>query len=77
MKITKILFLVFFITLINVSSVLAVTPAQAPPQPQAVNAPPPPPGGAIDQNLMVLLVIALFFGTYSIYKYNNIKKASM
>lgn len=75
MKITKILFLVFFITLINVSSVLAVTPAQAPPQPQA--APPPPPGGAIDQNLMVLLVIALFFGTYSIYKYNNIKKASM
>ena len=75
MKITKILFLVFFITLINVSSVLAVTPAQAPPQPQA--APPPPPGGAIDQNLMVLLVIALFFGIYSIYKYNDIKKASM
>ncbi|TDO84193.1 hypothetical protein EV143_101639 [Flavobacterium chryseum] len=72
MKIAKTFFLVLFITLINVSSVLAN------PTPPAPAAPPPPPvGGAIDQNVVILLISALFFGMYTIYRYNLIKKASI
>jgi len=63
MKITKTLFLVIFITLINVSNVLA-----QPPEPEV---PPPPPEGAIDQSIIVLLVCGLIFGMYSIYKYKK------
>ena len=69
MKITKTLFLVIFITLINVSNVLA-----QPPEPEV---PPPPPEGAIDQNLIILLVVALGLGMYTIFKYKDIKKASI
>lgn len=71
MKIAKTFFLVLFITLINVSSVLAGSP----PAPTAK--PLPPPTTPIDQNLIILLVISLFFGMYTIYKYNLIKKASI
>ncbi|WP_264535358.1 hypothetical protein [Flavobacterium sp. N1736] len=73
MKITKTVLLVFLVSLINISSILADTPA--PPTPLAP--PPPPPGGAIDQNLIFLFLGALIFGTYTIVKYNNMKKASM
>jgi hypothetical protein len=37
--------------------------------------PPPPPGLAIDENIFVLLSIAILFGIYIIYK-NNIKSKS-
>ena len=83
MKITKTLFLVFFITLLNVSSILA---AKNPPAPSSTartaNAEddpevPPPPGAPIDQNLIILLVGALGLGTYTILKYKDIKKASI
>lgn len=74
MKITKTLYLAFFITLINVSVVLADPPADLPePEPEI----PPPPGGAIDQNIMIFLAFALIFGIYTIYRYNLNKKASM
>jgi len=73
MKITKTLFLVFFITLLNVSNVLA----QDPPEPEPGPVPPPPPGAPIDQNLIILLVGALGLGTYTILKYKDIKKASI
>ena len=81
MKITKTLYLVIFITLINVSSVVA---AKNPPPPVSASRSmaddpevPPPPGAAIDQNLIILLVGALGFGTYTIFRYKDIKKASM
>jgi hypothetical protein len=75
MKIAKTVLLTLLITLINVSSVLAGQPV-GPPAPRAAGIPPPP-GGAIDQNLMILLVAALFFGIYTIYRYNINKKASI
>jgi len=78
MKIVKNFILVCFITLINISSVLA---KQAPPEPlangRASALPPEPPGAPIDQNLIVLTLAALLFGIYSIYRYNLNKKASM
>jgi hypothetical protein len=77
MKTAKTFFLVLFITLINASSVLA---GQTPPAPAAQAAalgPEPPPESPIDQNLIILLVVALFFGMYTIYRYNLIKKASI
>lgn len=77
MKITKTVLLTFLVTLISsVSGVLAGVPAAGPPAPLAAG-PPPPPGGSIDQNLIFLFVGALIFGTYTILKYNNMKKASM
>jgi len=74
MKIIKTIFVAIFLTLINVSAVMAATPP-APMAPSAV--PPPPPGGAIDQNLFLLLIVALFFGVYTIYTYTIKRKASM
>ncbi|MBF4517325.1 hypothetical protein IRZ71_13255 [Flavobacterium sp. ANB] len=76
MKIAKTFFLVLFITLINVSSVLA-GPNPPAPTARAAAGPPPPPDSPIDQNLIILLVVAVFFGMYTIYKYNLIKKASI
>lgn len=79
MKITKTVFLVLFVTLISISSVIAGPnpPAPTSTSRSAAAPPPPPPGGAIDQNLMVLLVGALAFGTYTIFRYKGIKKASI
>ncbi|MEZ7499130.1 hypothetical protein QO200_10290 [Flavobacterium sp. Arc3] len=37
--------------------------------------PPPPPGFAIDENIFMLLSIAILFGIYIIYK-NNLKTKS-
>jgi len=71
MKITKTLYLVIFITLINVSGVLAQNLPE--PEPEV----PPPPGAAIDQSILVLLSCGLIFGMYSIYRYDLNKKASM
>ena len=74
MKIIKTIFVAIFLTLINLSAAIAATPP-APMAPSAV--PPPPPGGAIDQNLFLLLIAALSFGLYTIYKYNIKRKASI
>ena len=36
--------------------------------------PPPPPGLSIDQNLFILMIIALLFGIYIIYKHSLKRK---
>lgn len=79
MKIAKTFYLVLFITLINVSSVLAgqSSPPSPPAAARAADVPEPPPGTPIDQNLIILLIVALFFGMYTIYTYNSLKKASI
>jgi len=70
MKKSKIVFLTFCLTLINVWRAVA----QDPPEPWI---PPGPPGSPIDQDLFVLVLLALFFGIYIIYKNNYTKKASV
>jgi hypothetical protein len=43
---------------------------QGPPEPGD----PPPPDGPINENINILLIIALLFGTYTIYKHLNKNK---
>jgi hypothetical protein len=79
MKITKTILLAFLITLINVSSVLAVG---TPPSPGSgstskTTAVPPPPDTPINESLVLLLICGLSFGIHTIYRYNLNKKASM
>jgi hypothetical protein len=46
--------------------------AANPPNPGIV----PGPGSPIDDNVWILIVISIFYGTYKLYKYNK-KKASI
>ena len=75
----KTVFFAFFFTLINLSVIIAEPgPANAPPEPMAkAVGPPKPPTSDINQDILFLLVAALFFGAYTIYKYNLKRKASM
>ncbi|MRX39537.1 hypothetical protein GJU43_09640 [Flavobacterium sp. LC2016-23] len=75
MKISKTVFFVFFVTLISVSSVIAGT--NTPPKPMAKAAAPKPPDVPIDQSLLLLVMAALLFGTYTLYQYNLKRKASV
>jgi FtsH-binding integral membrane protein len=76
MKISKTVFFVFFVTLISVSSVIAGT--NTPPKPMAkATAAPKPPDVPIDQSLLLLVMAALLFGTYTLYQYNLKRKASV
>ncbi|EIA09228.1 hypothetical protein [Flavobacterium frigoris] len=68
----KYYFLAFF--LFGVLSAFADGPDPPPPAPPPPP-PPPPPGLAVDENIFVLLSIAILFGIYIIYK-NNIKLKS-
>lgn len=72
MKIIKIVILTFCLTLFNAWDIFAQ--ATDPPEPWI---PPEPPGSPIDQDLFVLVLLALFFGIYIIYKNNYTKKASV
>ncbi|MCD0464693.1 hypothetical protein [Flavobacterium sp. ENC] len=78
MKISKTIFFGFFVTLISVSSVMA---ANNPPKPMAKTAagagPVKPPSVPIDQGLILLVMAALLFGTYTLYQYNLQRKASV
>jgi hypothetical protein len=79
MKISKPVFFVFLLTLISISSVMA---EDGPPEPRARTSktaagPPPPPDGPIDQNLIILVVGALFLGAHTVYKNSYKRKASM
>jgi F0F1-type ATP synthase membrane subunit a len=75
----KTVFFVCFLTLLNLSSIIAapVTPPPAPMSANAVNAPVNPPTSDINQNIVLLLVCALIFGMHTIYKYNLKRKASI
>lgn len=74
----KTVFLVIFLTLLNLSSIFAA-PVTAPPAPMSANGvvAPNPPTSDINQNIVLLLVCALIFGMHTIYKYNLKKKASI
>lgn len=75
----KTIFFAFLFTLINLSVIIAAPgPANAPPAPTAqAAAPPNPPTSDINQNILFLFVAALFFGAYTIYRFNLKRKASM
>lgn len=64
-------FLIFFITLFSVIDGYA---APSPPMPGAKR-PPPPPGLPIDENILVLLIMAIVFGIYIICKHQLKTKA--
>jgi hypothetical protein len=44
------------------------------PSPTGKKKPPPPPGLPIDENIMILVVIAILFGMYIIYKHSVKRK---
>lgn len=58
---------------------LGVTIAFATPKPPPPNykKPPSPPGLPIDENISVLVIMAILFGIYIIYKYQLKTKAPM
>ncbi|WP_310560257.1 hypothetical protein [Flavobacterium sp.] len=63
----------FYITLIYLLGIFIAFAKPGPPAPN-FKRPPPPPGLPIDENILFLLVIALLFGIYIIYKQKiNIK----
>jgi hypothetical protein len=66
MKIITNRFFVAIIYLLGISTAFA----QNPPVPSN-GVPPPPPAPPIDENLFVLLIMALFLGVYTIYKHQK------
>ncbi len=81
MKIESNKFYFLIIFLFGIVSVLA----ESKPPPPPANArlastsdfpPPPPPGVSIDQNLFILMIIALLFGIYIIYKHSLNQKTT-
>lgn len=63
----------FFIIIICLFGVLDVYSTPTPPSPTGKSAvggaPPPPPGMPIDENIFGLIIIAILFGIYIIYRY--------
>lgn len=86
MKGIRIVFLLFFVVLVSISSVKAEVHPPSPQNARAANmlgdgdeGPPPPdfPNDApIDKNIALLLIAGLVLGSTVVYK-NKIKKASM
>ena len=66
MKIIANKFFIIMIYLLGVSNAFA---APHPPPPTGKK-PPPPPGLPIDENILVLLFVAVLFGMYIIYNHN-------
>ncbi|MBC7846815.1 MAG: hypothetical protein H7Y10_10010 [Flavobacterium sp.] len=66
----------FFILIITLLGVMDTFAAPSPPMPGA-KAKPPPPGLSIDDNLVVLLLMAIFLGIYIICKHQVKTKASI
>jgi len=48
---------------------MAGNPAPPAPNPFGRKKPPPPPGLPIDENIFILIIIALLFGIYIIYSH--------
>ncbi|WP_426095191.1 hypothetical protein [Flavobacterium sp. DSR2-3-3] len=67
MKFFKIVFFSLMIFVIGISNAFAAN--QAPPSPFGRRRPPPPPGLPIDENILILMLIALLLGIYIIYSF--------
>lgn len=67
----------FFINLICLLGVSVVFAGPTPPSPNHKK-PPPPPGLPIDGNLYIIVLLAILFGIYIIYRHNlKTKKTPM
>ncbi len=64
----------FFVLIIILFGVMDAFAAPSPPAPGAKK-PPPPPGLPIDDHILVLLIMAILFGIYIIYRHQLITKA--
>ena len=73
MKIIANKFFILTIYLLGVSDAFA---APHPPPPTGKK-PPPPPGLPLDENIIILLMIALLFGIYIIYNHSIKTKTPM
>ena len=58
-----------FITVMYFISILNAFAVPHPPPPTGKR-PPPPPGLPIDENILILVMMAVLFGIYIIYNYN-------
>ena len=80
MKRIRIVFLLFFVVLVSISSVRAEVHPPSPVNAQAADEDPipfpDPVPGPIDENIVLLLIAGLVLGATVVYK-NKIKKASM
>ena len=62
--------IVFFSVMIFVLGIFNAFAADiVPPSPTARRKPPPPPGLPIDENILILMLVALLFGIYIIYRF--------
>jgi hypothetical protein len=69
MKVVSDKFFLLLVFLLGTMYAFAGNPDGPPvPSPTGKKKPPPPPGLPIDENIMILVVIALLFGIYIIYK---------
>ena len=66
MKVIAKKYFIMMIYLLGISNAFA---ANHPPPP-TFKKPPPPPGLPIDENILILVMFAVLFGIYNIYKYN-------
>ena len=73
MKIVSNKFYILFIFLFWIMDLTAGNGAGSGPPSPTGKKPPPPPGLAIDENIIVLFILALLFGIYIIY--TNVIKA--
>jgi hypothetical protein len=69
MKIVSNKFYLFIAFLIGTLCSIAGNPALPEPNPFGRRKPPPPPGLPIDENIFILIIIALLFGIYIIYSH--------
>ena len=83
MKRIRIVFLLFFIVLVSISSVKAEVHPPSPENAKTAEVPgdeepplPPYPNVPIDENIIFLMIAGLILGTAVVYK-NKIKKASI
>ncbi|TDE01510.1 hypothetical protein [Flavobacterium sandaracinum] len=75
MKFLKSVFFILMILVLGIFNVIA-GPAN-PPSPVGRRRPPPPPGLEIDENIFILVLIALFMGIYIIYSFKLKQKTPM
>ena len=66
----------FYITLLGVLSFFSALATPKPPSPDGKEYIPPPPGLPINENIFILLTIAVLYGIYIIYQHNVKEKTT-